>query len=57
MYVGGLDAAVLEVVEYHMSGYLLSMCAGEQGSKTTWMQLGTTEDPVCSHSDGQQTCY
>ena len=57
MYVGGLDAAVLEVVEYHMSGYLLSMCAGEQGSKTTWMQLGTTEDTGCSRSDGQQACY
>ncbi len=33
VYVGGLDAAELEVVEYHMSGYLLSMCAGEQAFK------------------------
>jgi hypothetical protein len=32
-YVGGLDAAELEVVEYHMSGYLLSVCAGEQAFK------------------------
>jgi hypothetical protein len=57
VYVGGLDAAVLEVIEYHKSGYLLSMCAGEQRSKTTWVQLGTTEGTGCSRSDGQQACY
>ena len=57
MYVNGLDAAVLEVIEYHKSGYLLSMLAGEQRSKTTWVQLGTIEDTSCSRTDGQQACY
>ena len=57
MYVGGLDAALLDVVGYHKSGYLLSMCAGEQRSKTTWVQLGTTEDTSCSRTDEQQACY
>jgi hypothetical protein len=33
VYVGGLDAAELEVVEYHMSGYLFSTCAVNRGQR------------------------
>ena len=57
MYVGGLDAAMLEVIEYHKSGYLLSRCAGEQRSTTRLVQLDTTEDTGSSRGDGQQACY